>query len=193
MTLKEWERRLNKSLKDCSKEEKKKILDYYREIYGDKLDAGMEEERILDEFGAPEECANKLLVEEGRESSPPPIKKERKSSSVSPAQIVGMVFLTLTVLIPIFASLFAVVVGFASVALAGGASAIAGVVYAVFAPFLFGYYGASFWGIFTGVGVGIATLGVGLILVVFGYYATKYTAIATIWLFKKIYFRREQR
>ena len=65
MNKKEWERALLKNLKSLSRQERKEVLEYYREMYGDKLDAGFSEQEILREFGSPKDCAKKILMENG--------------------------------------------------------------------------------------------------------------------------------
>ena len=65
MNKREWERRFLKGLKPLAGKERNEALEYYREIYGDKIDAGFSEEEILREFGKPEDCARKILEENG--------------------------------------------------------------------------------------------------------------------------------
>ena len=184
---------MKQNLKTLSKEEINKILDYYREIYGDKADTGMSEDMIVDLFGSPDECAKKLLMEEGRELPSPPVEKvakeERKNTSVSPAQIVGMVFASLLLFIPLFVVFLGIIVSCGSIGISGVVSAVAGVLYAICSPLLFAFFGASVWGILANISVGVALTGAGLLLVALGYYATKYTVTFSIWLFKIIYFR----
>lgn len=99
MTKKEWEKRLLKNLKSLSKQERKEVLEYYREMYDDKLDTGFSEREILKEFGSPEECARKILAENGNEDTPrqvsPPrerVKKPKRSKRwVKPLVIVTVV------------------------------------------------------------------------------------------------------
>lgn len=65
MNKREWERRFLKELQPLAGKERNEALEYYREIYGDKIDAGFSEEEILREFGNPEDCARKILEENG--------------------------------------------------------------------------------------------------------------------------------
>lgn len=65
MNKREWERRFLKGLKPLAGKERNEALEYYREIYGDKIDTGFSEEDILREFGEPEDCARKILEENG--------------------------------------------------------------------------------------------------------------------------------
>lgn len=65
MTKTQWDRKLKKKLAPLGKDEQRRICDYYDELYNDKKDAGLSEEEILAEFGAPEEAAAKFIEEEG--------------------------------------------------------------------------------------------------------------------------------
>lgn len=61
----EWFSRLESALGAINENEKKKVVEYYREIYLDKMELGVEEEKALEEFGAPEEIAEQTLKEFG--------------------------------------------------------------------------------------------------------------------------------
>ena len=195
MSLKDWEKELIKHLTPLSKEEKKQIIDYYREIYGDKIDAGYTGEEVLEEFGAPEECAKKILADEGKT----PIVKatlqqiKDKVTAHSAADITGLVFFTLFVGIPVFAALFSIVASFGAVAISGVATSLAGGLFTIGSPFYYGYHGLGFGGIVAHMGIGIAAIGIGILLAIAFYFATKYMAIATIKFFKICYFRRNQK
>ena len=66
MTKKQWDKRLNKKLSALPDKERRRVLDYYDELYWDKRDAGFSEEAILEEFGAPEEAAARALEESAK-------------------------------------------------------------------------------------------------------------------------------
>ena len=83
MTWKEWELHLMEGLSTLSLEERAKIAEYYQEMYGDKLEAGIPEEEILKEFGDPKACAQKILLENGEEITPT---QEVKKVEPSPTQ-----------------------------------------------------------------------------------------------------------
>ena len=53
MTYESWEKELVERLDILPKNEKEEIISYYREIYGDKLDAGESESKIVSAFGEP--------------------------------------------------------------------------------------------------------------------------------------------
>ena len=50
MTYKEWEKKLSKYLKPLAQEERLSAVEYYREMYGDKLESGIPTEEILKDF-----------------------------------------------------------------------------------------------------------------------------------------------
>ena len=194
MTLKEWERRLINNLKGLSKEEREKIRDYYREIYGDKVDAGYTGEEIVEEFGSPEECAQKILAEGKTETAnattPSVQKKWRFKKPESAASIVGMVFLNLCVLVPMFSVILAIIAAFAAVAIGGAAAAVGFGLYAIVGPIYSGANGAPFGGCLAHLGIGVAGVGIGILLFIAFYFVTKYSVIGAVKLFKRIYFRR---
>jgi uncharacterized membrane protein len=188
MTLKQWERRLVNALKGLPKAERERAVEYYREIYGDKLEAGCTEEEILKEFGAPEECAQTILSEGRGEEVV--VKPTTGKTGYSVGAVIGLVCMTVLLIIPLYACILAVVAAFASCVAVGAACVLCGGVYTLFSPFFYGANGMSVGGVIAHVGGGIAMAGVGLLLLVGFYLATKYVATAAIKLFKTIYGRR---
>ena len=67
MTYNEWERELLRYLKGLPKKERDEVADYYREMHGDKFDAGMTDEQIIKKFGEPKLVTSSPLI-----PSPPP-------------------------------------------------------------------------------------------------------------------------
>ncbi len=63
MTKFEWERQLKKGISGLPKTEQQRVLDYYNELFADKIDAGLREQYIISEFGNPYDVANKILVD----------------------------------------------------------------------------------------------------------------------------------
>lgn len=63
MTKYEWERQLKKGISGLPKEEQQRVLEYYNELFADKIDAGLREQYIISEFGNPYDVANKILVD----------------------------------------------------------------------------------------------------------------------------------
>ena len=128
MTLKQWERRLVNSLKGLSKQERQTALEYYREIYGDKLDAGYTGEEIVEEFGSPEECAKNILSDSDYTQTVMTKPKEKRTVVVketySAGAIVGLVCMTLLLIIPLYAVIVSVIAAFASCVIVGGACVV---------------------------------------------------------------------
>lgn len=174
MTKKIWEKRLLSKLRPLRRAERKKILDYYREMYGDKAEAGYSEAEILAEFGSPEACAARILAEENVEI--PPKKEKRRTSS--PLAIVGIVFVSLILVLPLASVALALIVTFFAFTVSGAAIAIAGVIYAIGAPLLsIGSLSAA--GVFAHLGVGLTLCGAGCLLFVAFAPLGKYLAIGT--------------
>lgn len=187
MTEKNWEKRLARHLSALSKTERKQVIDYYREIYGDKREAGFSEAEILAEFGSPEECAAKILT--GENVQPTLQKRERRK--LSPAEIVGMVFLSLILILPLAVTALSLIISFFALSVSGVGVAIAGVVYAIGAPLLtIGSLSSA--GCLAHLGVGLALCGVGCLLFVAFEFLGKYLAIGTgkalIFLYKGRFF-----
>lgn len=184
MTYKQWEKQLKRQLSSLSASERADTLEYYRELYGDKKEAGETEEAIVAEFGSPEDCAKRILAE-GDLGGSGNLSKRKKGifSGYSPAQIAGIVFLTVIILCPLAEVALAVVAAFAAVGIAGGVVAVAGVVYI---PLCL-TFGVGFGGTLAHIGVGFAACGVGLLVLALFYYATKYTVIGCVKGVKYLY------
>lgn len=191
MTYKEWERRLLKNLKILPKTERRSIADYYREMYGDKCDLGLSCEEILQEFGAPEACATKILSEEREEPSPSKNNRTKRKNGVSVAYIVGIVFASLIVIAPLACVWAALVASFGAVTLSGAIFVLAGIAYTVLAPLMLSS-GVGVAAITAHIGTGIALCGIGLILFVGFMLLTKYTAIGLGKALTFIYGRRKE-
>ncbi len=180
MTYKDWEKRLKRFLKRLPADEQEAALGYYKEMFNDKTDAGVSPEKILEEFGSPKSCAERILTENGLPT--PSLKK-------SIGWWIAISFLTLLLILPIYASLFAVIISLGAVAFSGGVSAIAGALYSVASPF-FAFMGFDFWGIISHMGIGFAAVGVGVLLAFGFFFATKYLYKWTIQSLVFIYKRR---
>lgn len=182
-----WESRLVEELKSLPTAEMLKITSYYREIYGDKLDAGMTEESILAEFGSPQSCAEKILAENASENNeaqasnapaaPPVLSKKQTAKGI----ILAVLF-TLFAGAPLAVILAAIILSLGAVCISGGAGILAGFVYIFIA--LFNAMGA---GIAAHVGMAIGAIGLCGFLGLGGYFATKYCAIYFYKLMKIIY------
>ena len=193
MKKKVWERRFLKALKSLPKEERYSALSYYQELYDDKAETGILEEEILREFGEPERCAYRILLgEENTESVTPPsvpyAKSARQMRTYSVAEIVGLIFVGLILLLPLACVALALVLSFGAFCVSGVAVAVAGVAYVIGSPFRFLASGGV--AIAANVAIGITAIGVGLLLFVGFYYATKWTALAAYRGFSLIFYRR---
>ncbi len=65
MTKYEWERELEKNLHALPKEERKRVLEYYNELFMDKIESGGTETSVIAEFGNPYDVANRIMAESG--------------------------------------------------------------------------------------------------------------------------------
>lgn len=205
MTQNQWEKELKRYLSPLSKTEQNKIIDYYREMYGDKLDAGYTEAEILAEFGSPQVCAGRMIAENATITDEEPAHPGNPYLQIQPAQpaspkpqkrlsvgmVVGNIFFTLLIVIPVLAVWVSVIATFAAVGVACIAVAFAGLISPLLSPFysLLGFSGLSFT---ANLGLYLASAGAGLMLSVAFYYATKYTAIALAQTLKFVYGRYRQ-
>lgn len=62
MTYNEWRDELKNNLLSVSEVERKRVLDYYAEAYADRRDAGYSERQIIEDFGAPYDAAQRILL-----------------------------------------------------------------------------------------------------------------------------------
>ena len=68
MNKRSWFRQLERELsaRRMPKDERKEVLNYYNEMYRDKLEDGLTESEVLREFGFPEDVADSVNSEEKR-------------------------------------------------------------------------------------------------------------------------------
>ena len=191
MTYKQWESELLKYLEDLPSKEKQEICEYYREIFGDKFDAGIEENQILQEFGNARICAERILSERAdttasAETAAPAEKVQKTSNqkkTFSISKWVGIFFLTTLVVIPLASAIVSVIAAFGSVAIMGAALIIGGVLGTLASPlaFILGYTG---WGVLSAAGTCLAVAGAGALLLPIFYVITKYCIVSTVKLTK---------
>lgn len=191
MSYKEWERKLLQQLNALPKNERVSIADYYREMYGDKQDLGLTDEEILQEFGTPEACANKILSEAQAEATSLEKPLREHKNKISVAYIAGVVFFTLLIILPLASVAVSAVASLAIGAICGVIFILAGVAYCVLAPFM-AISGVGAAGITAHIGMGIAGCGVGLLLFVGFYLLTKHAAIWCMKALGFIYGRRKR-
>ncbi|MDE7401549.1 MAG: DUF1700 domain-containing protein [Clostridia bacterium] len=61
MTYIKWKDEVESYLVGMPQDEKQKLFSYFSEMYADKRDAGISEEQIIEEFGAPYDVAKRIL------------------------------------------------------------------------------------------------------------------------------------
>ena len=66
MTKYEWDKELKKFLEGLGDSEKKKVCEYYDELFEDKYESGMNEYEIIAEFGDPKDAAERILSDLSR-------------------------------------------------------------------------------------------------------------------------------
>ena len=183
MTYKKWEKELLKVLKPLPKEERLAVIEYYKELYGDKLEAGITDEEIVKEFGSPSVCAERILSENGLCLSA----NRAKGNSIG--WWIAICILTPILILPVYVSLFSIILSFGAVTLSVGTSTLAGALYVVYSPFL-AIEGLRFFDVISHMGIGFAVIGVcSLLTMAFGY-LTKHTFKWTIKSLAYIYHRR---
>ena len=188
MNYSEWESLLVKELKCLPTTECLKITDYYKEMYGDRLDAGMREEDILAEFGSPKSCAEKILAENTEEKERNnPVKTTSATTPPSTTSntvkgVILAVLFTLFAGLPLAAVMVSVVVSLGAICISGAAGIVASFVFLVVSPFT-----STGVGIAAHIGMAIGGIGVCGFLAIGGYFATKYTAIYCFKAMKFIY------
>lgn len=63
MTYIKWKDEVESYLGNLSESEKQKVFSYFAEMYADKRDAGISEERIIEGFGAPYDVAQRIIAD----------------------------------------------------------------------------------------------------------------------------------
>ena len=175
MTYRQWEKAFRKQLSRLPKEERERALGYYAELYGDKLDAGVSESEIVREFGDPKAAADKI-IEESAETASAQGKTVRARTAGDTAARAAAVLLFLFVGLPLLAVLFSLAVAGAALFLSGFAVILAGVAYVVYFLVQLCMYGGA--GYVAQIGIGLATAGVGALLVPLFLCCTKWLFIA---------------
>lgn len=62
MRYNEWRDELKNNLFNVSESERRRVLDYYAEAYADRREAGYSERQIIEDFGAPYDAAQRILI-----------------------------------------------------------------------------------------------------------------------------------
>jgi len=189
MTKFEWEKELKNNLKRIPKAEADKILDYYNELFYDKAEAGLNERDIVRSFGNPFDVAYKVVYgfENNTETdiaktetpqTKPKIEKPAQSKTNNSSGIISRLiffvpFCILTVL------LWVLVISFAVTGIGG---VLGGIAFAILG--LIGGIANGIQVVLFSVGAGLATMGVGIIMLPLIYISGK----AAVRLTQKYFF-----
>ena len=176
MTYRQWEKAFRKRLSRLPKEERERALGYYAELYGDKLDAGVSESEIVREFGDPKAAADKIIEESAETASAQGKTVRARTAGDTAARAAAAVLLFLFVGLPLLAVVFCLAVAGAALFLSGFAVILAGVAYVVYFLAQLCMYGGA--GYVAQIGIGLATAGVGALLVPLFLCCTKWLFIA---------------
>ena len=182
MNKKAWFKTFNKKLSPLNEGERKNAVMYYEEMFCDKMETGMTEEEVLYEFGYPEACANKILLENG-------ITPQAVRTRPSIAAMIGIGLFLILFGIPIAAVILSVIIAFAVVAITGAALAVSGVFFGIISS-LVSLSVLSGQGIAVQIGLGIACSGVGALAFVGFGFLTKFAVQLSIKGIKLIFNRR---
>lgn len=142
MTKKEWFNDFKNHLDSLSNKDCQEAINYYEELYQDKLDQGFDPKTIIDDFPNPADAAKKILddipgeVIDLNESSAK--KKNRKEKSEKRKAKSFRYPLWLTILfsilsVPLFIVFFALIIAFIAVFFSAFIVVLAGIVTIIFA------------------------------------------------------------
>lgn len=156
MTEKEWFRQFKRELSALPRAEREAAVQYYRELFGDRSDGGEREEDILASFGAPAQAAAGILAE--REEKAP-----ARSAGGAGRSLVGMLLMVF-VAFPVGLAVFVIAVAAGVLSVGGVALVAGGGAQTVAFLVLMGMRGFSA-AFLAQVGMGIALVGAGLLLI----------------------------
>lgn len=163
MTRDEYLKELRFFIGKLPKEDRKRILEFYDELIDDKLEAGMTEEEILQEFGQPQALAQQIFQDNGQTYSPPNTSSRiiKISAIILGSPIwVSLLAAFLLVVFALFLALWAVVLAFWCCALAFCISGAGGIIGSGLMLFFTGNPAAAFFQLgacLVLVGLGILT------------------------------------
>lgn len=179
MTKYEFERELKRGIKSLPAGEAKKAIDYYSELFEDKIERGMSESAIIGEFGSPVEIADRLVQEfggDGRESRKQSVESEAYYESQAKTAQAAMptesrvsggrlaVFIVLAVLlggafigiaVGLWSCLIALIASGGACIIAGSVSIIPSIMELIASP-------AVMW---VQIGICVAAIGLGILLI----------------------------
>ncbi len=167
----EWFSSFEKSLKSLPKNERTRAIEYYKELYSDKNEAGMPEKEIILSFGAPTDAAQEILENYGQERDENPfdfeetVKEERQTDG----KIAAIILATLVAIFVGYWALIAVIV-LISIEISLCAAGV----------------GACLTGL-SGLGAGLIILGIFTVLLCPFSIAIKWMGKGVVRLVKKVY------
>ena len=150
----EYLKELRRCLSILDRVEEDRVIEYYAELIGDKVELGIPEEEVLSQLGTPRQLADKILAETQEYEEPKHIKEPEK---LSVGRIVGFSIL-IPFVITALAILYSVAVSFVAASVGmqlGGVLTIIG----------------SFIVMFTSIGAGICQIGVAIFVSALGLFA----------------------
>lgn len=175
MNQSEYLKELKRCLSPLDRAETNRVVEYYAELIGDKIESGMAEQEVLAQLGTPRQLADKILSESQEYDNKPQHIKETKSLSVG--RIVGFSILIPFVIIAL-ATLYSLAVAFILVAIGMMLSGLLTMI-------------GSFFVIFTSFAAGIFQIGISILAAALGVFsgfgAWKFTLLCvkiTVKIFK---------
>lgn len=189
MTYNEWEGSLIRALSSLPDDEKENAIEYYREIYSDKSEAGISDGDIIADFGTPQAVALRILNENAIESKESILDNGSKQGEkvtrmqdngkkLTVSAIIGYACLILFVGIPAAVIMISFIASFGAATVGCAAGVIGGIVGAIASPFgmILGYTGLN---ALATAGACMALAGASLILFLVFYAITKYVAVTS--------------
>lgn len=182
MTYNKWVKTFKKRLSPLPQAERRRALEYYGELYGDKLDAGANEAQIVRGFGDPKAAADRIVAEYRADFAAAPGSAgagnsvRRATAGDTAARAFAAALLFLFVGLPVLAVIFCLAAAGAALFLAGFAVLLAGIAYSLYFVVQLCMYGGM--GYVAQLGIGLAAAGIGALLIPLFLYCTKWLFIA---------------
>lgn len=176
MVRKKFDKKLRKSLKGLSRQERQEVIDYYNEMIDDSIESGKTEEQAIEELGSPEDLSKKILSENYPVE---PISADKGGGKKKKSGLKPLWILLIIIGSPLWLGLAIGAAGLIVGLLAGVLGLVVGL-FAACAGLVVGGVGATVYGVimlFIEFGYGLACAGGGICSFAFG-------ALAAIGLFK---------
>lgn len=182
MVRKEFNKRLRKSLKGLSRQERQEVIDYYNEMIDDSIESGKTEQEAIAELGSPEDLAKKILSENYPVE---PISADKGSGNKKKSSLKPLWIVLIIIGSPLWLGLAIGAAGLIVGLLAGALGLVVGL-FAACAGLVVGGVGATVYGVimlFSEFGYGLACAGGGICSFALG----ALTAIGLFKLCKRIF------